>query len=96
MSTWTMTMKIGHEVIRRGDDAATTAQAWDAVHQAAAEFVRVGQLGPISLEVDGTRSTIHPAESGDPAADAEATLEVIESGRVALVEAHEAAHEAAE
>lgn len=90
MPAWTMTIELDNEHVRRAGEETTTAQAWDAVHHAAAELVRAGRLGPITLEVDGTRSTIRPADTGDTDADTAATLEVIESGRIAVVDAHQA------
>lgn len=70
----------------------TAAEAWDAAHDAVAAIVERRELGhPCTLTVDDVPSTIRPANSGDTDADVAATLEIIESGRQALVAAYRAA-----
>jgi hypothetical protein len=85
MPTWTVTT----EHTRQTGEAATTAAAWNAAHNAAAETVRAHVPGLLTLEVDGQRSTIRPTGTGDQLADLHRALDVIESGRAAIVAAHE-------
>lgn len=87
MYTWIMATSQTHTT----GEADTRAQAWHAAHVAAADTVRAGTLERLTLDVDGDRCTITPADSGDAAADAAAALEVVEAGRIDLVAAHVAA-----
>lgn len=89
MSTWTITTQNTEQY----GTAATAADAWDAAYRAAADHVEHAEdmLGAITLEVDGDRASVHPAETGDRSTDRAATLEVIASQRVAAVTAHQVA-----
>ncbi len=70
----------------------TPADAWDAAHDVVADaIVKRKLIDKVTITVDGVPSVIRPANSGDPEADVAATLEIIEAGRQALVDAHQAA-----
>lgn len=87
--TWTVLSGTTHAEGERD----TPADAWDAAHAVVADALTEHRVvdEPFRLTVDGVPSTIRPANSGDLDADIAATLEIVESGRQALVNAHRAA-----
>lgn len=90
MPTWTATPDDGES---RTGHADTLAEAWDAVHSAAIELATEGALARMVLDVDGQQSTVHPGDSGDRDTDTAAMIDILVSGRDAIVATYQARNE---
>ncbi|WP_406639081.1 hypothetical protein [Amycolatopsis sp. WGS_07] len=84
MHAWTMT--IGN--LEQTGEAETPAEAWSAVHAAAAAAVRDEHVDTVRLAVGDQQATVRPSRTGYRSADAVALLDLIRSGEAVVVEAH--------
>ena len=80
MARWTVSV---NSTQRNGTESGTI-EAWNAAYDTAMTLVTDGVRDTITLDVDGSVTTVHPANSGNDG-DFAATLDIIVAGRVDLI-----------